>query len=305
MFVIAVSCALLGIAQMSGGPGSVFYLYDYATQDSPVGFFANRNHESVALVAMLPFLRAWAISASTAHMVRQRIWIAGMVAILLIAAAIVTGSRAGLAMLAAGMLGTVLIRLPDRRLSELPRRSVIVGLTFVLIVMMLIITFAVSGHLPAMSRLLNFTSDDELRFRFLPILRDMIWRFFPVGSGFGSFEPLFRSFEPDGALKLTYFNNAHNDLIEIAITGGLLAILVVISMIVWWASATRNAFSHIGRMTGNLYVAKASGWSIGMALVASFVDYPLRTPLFAAIASLWVCWLAFGHPLNRSEHALR
>ncbi len=297
LFVLALACALLGVAQMSGGAGSVFYLYSYATQDSPVGFFANRNHESVALVAMLPLLRAWMIAAPTSRAMSQRTWIAAMLALLLIAAAIVTGSRAGLTMLVLAMLGTVLVRPSLQGFAKEARRPLLIAIGAAAAIAILMATFALSGRLPALSRLMSFASDDELRFRYLPILKDMIRTFFPIGSGFGSFEPLFRSFEPDKALKFTFFNNAHNDLIEVAITGGLPALLVVTVMIAWWAKAMRDLFLRLSPISPAICLARASGWSIGIVLLASVVDYPLRTPLFTGIATLWVCWLVGGlHP---------
>ncbi len=301
LFVVALACALLGVAQMSGGPGSVFYLYRYATQDSPVGFFANRNHESVALVAMLPLLRAWMIAAPTPRAVSQRTWISAMLALLFIAAAIVTGSRAGLMMLVLAILGTVLVRPSLQGFSKEARRPLLIAMGSALAIALLVATFALSGRLPALSRLMSFASDDELRFRYLPILKDMTRTFFPVGSGFGSFEPLFRSFEPDKALKFTFFNNAHNDLIEVAITGGLPAVIAVLAMIAWWAKAMQDVFLRISPTSAATYLARASGWSIGIVLLASLVDYPLRTPLFAGIATLWICWLAAGRHSSSLE----
>lgn len=294
LFVVALLCALLGVAQISGGPGSAFYLYDYATQDSPVGFFANRNHESVALVAMLPFLRAWVIAADGAGAVRQRLWIAVMLALLLVAAALVTGSRAGFAALALAIVGAVLVRPSLRGISIRSRWPLLIGGGALLAIAALVALFAATGRLPALNRLMDFTSNAELRFRFLPILVEMTRTFLPFGSGFGSFEPLFRSFEPDDALKFTFFNNAHNDLIETAITGGVAGVVVVLAAITWWVRATWSVFITMPPRSARLCLARAAGWGIGIVLLASLVDYPLRTPLFAAIASLWCCWLASG-----------
>ena len=54
----------------------------------------------------------------------------------------------------------------------------------------------------------------------------MLKDFLPTGIGFGAFDPAFRVFEPDSSLSPLYLNHAHNDLVELALTGGIAALLM-------------------------------------------------------------------------------
>ena len=67
----------------------------------------------------------------------------------------------------------------------------------------------------------------ELRVSNLPQVMETVRIYFPLGAGFGTFDPVFRILEPDSSLTRKYFNHAHNDWIELIITGGVPAVLVL------------------------------------------------------------------------------
>ncbi len=62
----------------------------------------------------------------------------------------------------------------------------------------------------------------------LPVLFEMAKSHFVLGAGFGSFEWLYKMWEPDHLLMTSYFNQAHNDPIQLIIEGGLPAIAIFI-----------------------------------------------------------------------------
>ncbi len=81
----------------------------------------------------------------------------------------------------------------------------------------------------------------------------MIRTYFPVGSGLGGFDPLFRMHEPFELLKPTYFNHAHNDWLEIALDAGGAGIALLFGSILWWGMASARAWrSADGSVTARL-----------------------------------------------------
>jgi hypothetical protein len=130
----------------------------------------------------------------------------------------------------------------------------------------------------------------ELRLEALPVLTDMLRTFSPQGIGYGAFDPVFRGFEPDSLLSLDYFNHAHNDLIELALTGGVTALLVLLLFVIWWGWRVTRIVSGDRRRTSDR-LTRLGAVIILILLGASLVDYPLRTPLLAVVFTIACCWL--------------
>src|SRR5438045_7942021 len=93
---------------------------------------------------------------------------------------------------------------------------------------MLLVVLLIGGGLVsayALEPLLHRFQDPvsaEARISLLPGLMAAAKNYAPVGSGLGSFVPVFQLFErPDTVLK-QYVNHAHNDYIELFIETGLL-----------------------------------------------------------------------------------
>ena len=120
----------------------------------------------------------------------------------------------------------------------------------------------------------------------------------PAGSGFGSFDPVFRMYEPNELLNLTYLNHAHSDYLEIALEGGVLGLALLIVAIGW---ATRAGIAAC-RMDPSELTASSTRFGAGMLLLvalASAVDYPARTPIIMGL-------MAIGSGLiAQSERAIR
>jgi O-antigen ligase len=112
-----------------------------------------------------------------------------------------------------------------------------------------------------------------------------------VGSGFGSFDPVFRVYEPDGLLSPNYLNHAHNDLLELAMVGGLPAMVLLVWFLVWLGTRGIAALRRSDGRT-NTRMARLGLLMLVMMLLSSLVDYPLRTPLVAAICAVACGWLA-------------
>lgn len=283
---VAVLSAFVGLLQLT--LGSSFYLYTPTTYGRPVGLFANINHQAAVLAAAVPMATAWAV-AQRGHrgQVPVRAVLGAAAAVLLLATALVTGSRGGLLLSALAIMSVPLV-IGDRvRLSRRMRRLATAGIVVTAAALALATWGA--GRLGALDRLLGSAADQ--RVTFLPITTGLLHDYAPFGSGFGTFDAVFRQVEPDAVLKLTYFNHAHNDLLELGITGGLAAVAVVAAYLLWLIRRGVAAFGA-GRREPTAALARAGLCAAALLLLASLADYPLRTPLAGAMLALASLWAA-------------
>src|SRR5690606_26754911 len=140
---------------------------------------------------------------------------------------------------------------------------------------------------------------DDQRLAFLPVYISMARDFFPFGSGFGSFEAVFRAYEPADALSVRYMNQAHNDLLQLAIEGGILALALLLCGLLWigWSILRLWRFPEGSGRRPAIYL----GSSIALWLAASLVDYPLRPPLAAMVFAVLTAQLSFLSTRARSR----
>lgn len=287
---VGVASAVLGIVQFSGGASSPANLYSYSLP-VPNGWFANRNHHAVFLACVLVLIATWLQFPVQSH--RHRLWryaLAGLAAFLLLAVVIATGSRTGTLLAVAALIYAAAVTLHS--LGKLTRRNALALLAGVAAALMLVGVMLLSGRAVAFTRLFAFDAEAEQRVRAFPTLITMLRDFMPVGSGFGSFDPVFRMYEPDALLHPGYFNHAHNDWLELGITGGLPALLVLILFALWFA--TRLVRSFRLPTSSAVQCARAGGVILLVLGAASISDYPMRAPLLAAFLALACAWLASG-----------
>jgi O-antigen ligase len=109
--------------------------------------------------------------------------------------------------------------------------------------------------------------------------------FLPLGSGFGTFDPAFRRFEPDSLLSTIYFNQAHNEPVQLAIEGGLPVLLLLLFFLVWWSRAALSAVRS-SHSASKRPLSRAMAAVTVILLLSSLVDYPLRTPLLSGLFAL-------------------
>lgn len=277
----------IGVLQVSGALNGPPLPYRFFAEDSVIGFFANRNHTAAFLATGFPLLRMWSLDfddrrpGEDRRQSRRRM-IALVAAMVLLVMIVVTGSRTGMVVgffaLAASLAMWPLDAVGKgmRREHATWLRIAIVAVPLVMVVLLILF-----GKALAVDR---FVEDDllaEKRITFLPLLIGLVRDFLPFGSGFGTFDPVFRSNEPDWGLSLQYFNNAHNDLIELALTGGLPALLVLFAFVGWIAI---RLIASYRQMPPREAISVRTGAVMAASLLgASLTDYPLRTPLAGAV----------------------
>lgn len=283
---IAFASILIGFLQVTSQSGSL-YPYVVTNIGSAVGFFSNRNHLASFLLMSIPFLTLLLRSAGNIDLPRtsllgRRILVAGCLVILSVGI-FFTGSRVGLLLLVPTLGLTYLTMLRTSR-GFTPQ---FLGLG---IAGLLIIVVSVMAYSPFYERIVerseNFQND--VRYWTAPISLDTAWQNFPVGTGVGTFDPVFRRAAGDTNLGPNFINHAHNDYLELMMTGGLPAILLILAVMLWGAAVVRSNWQM---KSGNpSALSRASSIIIVIGLLHSAVDYPLRT---AAIAALFAAACAF------------
>ncbi|TPG10846.1 O-antigen ligase family protein [Sphingomonas oligophenolica] len=299
MVVLVLASAVLGLAQMSAGTGLGWY--GTADRDAGAGLFANRNHEALFLALGFPMLAIWGTSSAIRHptLVTRR-WLATGVTVFLCLAIPTTGSRAGLALGAIGLLviGVLCAAAIRRGVHRLPARwrlaSFAAALGAIVLVFVVALTFR---QATSVQRLFSLDVGADERAMALSTLKAVAARYFPVGTGFGGFEPAFRAAEPFALLKFTYLNAAHNDFLQLAIEGGAAGLALLAAFVGWWLYRSVVVW-RMATAVSHVRLARAGSAMVFMTLLASATDYPVRTPSIMVTLILACAWMQL--PRNRS-----
>lgn len=286
---MAGAATLLGLLQFSGAGFNSPLLND--TPGVVSSIFANRNHFALFLAIGCLVAPVWALADRDA--LRWRGPLAGGLVLLFVLTILATGSRSGMLLGALALaLALVLIgRQLRRRLRGAPRwvLPALVGTAFLVIAGVVALSF-VADRADAITRLIVLDGSEDMRSRARPTVLAMIALYMPFGSGLGGFDPVFRIHEPFALLKLTYFNQAHNDFLGVALDAGLAGVALLAAAILWWLFAT----VRVWRAPAGEAVAlgRLGSAMILLVLIASLTDYPARTPTIMAILVIAGVWLA-------------
>lgn len=290
---------VIGMLQAIGPAQGPLYFYRITNNGLSVGLFSNRNHQATFLAAMYPLIAAnlsFFKGKPEQLNFHRAIAIAG--GLLLVPLILMTGSRAGIVLGLMGVASTWWVyRSPVAKVRSAERktdvRSRFIG--FGLVGLLLVFAVIVAARTTAVQRLLETDPAGELRFSALPTIMEAVGRFFPFGSGLGTFVETYQIFEPNSLIAATYFNHAHNDFVELLLTAGVPAVLLVL-----WAAwlglmairsqiRTRGLSSEKPGFQAQV-LGRAGLVIIGMLALNSAADYPLRVPslmMLVAVAAAW------------------
>jgi O-antigen ligase len=289
---------LLSLLQALAPSASMLWFYRITNSDSPVGLFANRNHNAVFLAAMIPLAAAWSIGLAEERFTALKRAAAVGGALLIVVIILISGSRAGVIGLAAALVGSAFllpwaVKLPatKRRPSAFDRvggvRMAALAAAVILVPVVLLLIGSRLGDTGAVGRLTDGATGD---------FRPDIWRatlaliprYLPLGSGLGSFVETYLVGEPPRLMMEQYVNHAHNDFLEIALTLGLPGALLVIASLLFIGKRAWSVWRRPVAQGGGVRMARAASFALAVLIGASVADYPLRTPSLAAAAVIFL-----------------
>ena len=256
------------------------------------GIFANRNHLATLLVATLPFAGVLA-GASLRHRGDRNqtgLWLGAAFIGLVVVATGVVQSRAGVILIGPSLVATGLAAwIASGRKRPGPA---FFGLAAVVGIAIAAVGLFALG--PILARF-DPNAPAEGRFENWPYVAEAAQTYLPVGSGIGSFDPVYRSVEPLDRLDPTYFNQAHNDYLEIWLETGWIGMALVLVFLAWWGRRSWACWRAPPSRESDLQ--RAASIAILMVLLHSAVDYPLRTEAIAVLFALFAAILeGAAHP---------
>lgn len=283
LLVIAVVSIALGAFQLFGGPSSPLYFYEITNANRSVGFFANANHVATLMLCSLPFTAASMARASKGRggsgKREGRGFIYFAIAAFIAIGIAINGSLAAYAILIPTAVASFLLhrRARDKKLST--GHWLAVGGAAILFV-----GFSALGPLAGDRLAAKLGEADGIGRKIsIPVTIEAAKDHLPWGSGLGTFRDIYRTYEPSEDVTSVYVNHAHNDYAEVALEMGWPGLFLVVLFLAWWATRTiavwRTDFNGAG-------LARAASIAIGVVLLHSLVDYPLRTSAIAALMAL-------------------
>lgn len=305
LFILVIAGLILGTLQVIGGANNSFYLYRITNWESATGLFANRNHNAMFLACGFPLIAAWASGIKGKLQEQQSytlVAIAGAVA--LVPAILVTESRAGLLVAAAGLAFAFLIYQPPAegvkaRGGKPIKTYAIAGMATAGALIAALLSF--TGQQTVIDRLLTEDVGSDLRFAALPHIWDLARDAFPFGWGAGSFVQAYQVVEPSALLSENYLNQAHNDFLQLFVEFGLPGMVLLLAALLMLAAAGWRLWTaRVDRTQGGGILADRlrhgrTGFAILVMLtIGSFFDYPLRTPSLAVLAVIAAAMILFA-----------
>jgi O-antigen ligase len=286
---LAVAGVVTGIAQLVGGLHSPLYFYSFTNWGSPVGFFANRNHQAAFLYALIPLaaISATHLRGSLESSRSLFSWLALLYVLIAIVGVAATRSRAGVFLVGVSIIiaGALSLRM------GFMRQRWRAALAFGAVSAAGLLAVLIFGIDPILER---FNSTREARFLGWPLVVQAARSYLPLGSGLGSFSLTYEGLEPLGYVGPTYFNHAHNEYLELWLETGVVgaaliaafaAWLIVASARVWTSPEFSRAYaSRRGSAGGGAAALPAAcAGMLWLLLAHSAVDYPLRTETIAVL----------------------
>jgi hypothetical protein len=288
IIAIAALSAVLGLAQQATGPQSLLRFYNPTNRDAPVGFFANTNHFAIFLACTIAFASAW-VATVDPRKAPKRKYLAGLaVYVAVLAMVLIIGrSVAGIGFLAIALLASAYIiwgRFSAVRGKWLLLLGTVVAGALAIGAVAAIGTGTVGA---------KFEDVPNSRRNMTPVTAAAANSLAPVGGGLGSFAPVYAMHQPDRYTSNVWVNHAHNDYAELYLELGIPGLLLIAAFLIWFLRAGYRLW--LKRAEPSMLMAQAAWLSIGLLLLHSIVDYPLRT---AAMASMFAMAVAL---INRAE----
>lgn len=271
-----LASVLLGALQLADGVDRTWRFY--ADNSGFLnGFQANRNAQ--ADVMLITAAAAVATFAGLRRDIGDRRALAGAItagAILLLGC-VLTGSRAGIALIPLVAIGLALTWQGDRPGRRTLAIAALVALAPVVVLVLLLNNPAIQAVAA------RFTWDRDLRLDLWHDTWTAIASHWPAGSGVGTFRPAFLGAERLEMVEPTNPVRAHNDYLEFLLEGGAVAVALLTAGAGLLIVAARRAL----RVARGGDIAQLAFCATALVVIAlhSVVDYPLRSMALACLAA--------------------
>ncbi|MEM9180050.1 MAG: O-antigen ligase family protein [Pseudomonadota bacterium] len=296
--ILGTASVFLGFLQILLPEVTQLYPFIFSTPNAPVGLFSNINNQASFVLMCLPFTAL----LLTRYMAKRRrsdlengvMILIGMLLAIQLLGVLAAGSVAGYLILVPVLVLCILLSRRKRQAVDL---RLILAAALVLVPAILLV-----AHSPLLSGLgvTSVTNDGPTsRLGIAEVAIRIFWDHPILGTGLGTFEPVFKIYEDPDSVSLGYVNQAHNDYLQWGIETGLIGLIVVMGFLIWSLSQTIRVWRIEGDRTARLRRAAATAALVPM--LHSFVEYPLRNPAILSLACLAVVLLVL--PENRSQRA--
>lgn len=297
----AIVSIVLGAFQILGGGGSSLRFYEITNPTSSVGFFANANHMATLMLSALPFAVLFMArakkerSGSGSSKGKGQGFIYGAIAAFVAVGVMMNNSVAGYGLLIPTAAASYFLYRKSVASRIGTRNLLAAGAVAALIVAASTLGPLSPQRLGAKLGEGSTTGRDIS----IPLTIAAMKDHFPYGSGLGTFRDLYRTYEPTESVTFVYVNHAHNDYTELALELGLPGVLLILAFVLWWATRSVGAWRSDYH---GVALARAGSIVLGIMLLHSLVDYPLRTSALAAVAAL-AAGLMIPAPVGQSRRS--
>jgi O-antigen ligase len=310
VLAVGVLSVLVGLIQVAQGETSPLRFFGPDTE--AVGFFANRNHFASLIYCLIVFALGWIVPGIGAVRVSHNqkpkgkvieyeydtVSIIAMIGgftvlVILLAGQLMARSRAGLGLTIIALFGLFAFGFSNRSLDFGAAKKGLIG------AIMLVLIFSVQfGLYRVFERVPDQLGDDR------PVIAkttiEAAKAYMPIGSGLGTFVPVYAMFEKPEDAKDTYVNRAHNDLLEVWLETGVVGLALVALFTIWlvWRSIAiwRNE-RPMEASELDWSLARAATVVTALLIAHSLVDFPLRTGAMMAVLA-FACALMIEAPVG-------
>lgn len=275
--IVAVTLASVAIGALQVIGGNSAYLYRVTNYGVAVGFFANANHNATLLLVCIPFLAALQVtllkrSGSQRSASAIRLLVGAAYAVLFVGL-LINSSLAGIGLGVPVALGSWLA---FGRQRPTLRRGIVVATVVVSIAAVVTIVVGPFGNNLFGTQKANVELSRQTSFA---LTFRAARAYFPIGSGTGSFQPVYHLQEPLASVTTTFMNHAHSDWLELLLETGVVGFTFAALFLAWWIVRLRAIW---GSKEPDPF-AQAAVIATAAIMLHSVVDYPLRTAALSAV----------------------
>lgn len=274
--IFGFALSLFGIIQKSTWNGKIYWFRELSYGGAPFGPFVNKNHFAGFVAMILPLSLGMSLMSKDAE---KRVLYAFFSLVMAIAV-FITLSRAGiLSLLIGGVVFSSVVFV-----NAASRRKLIPVLIFLFIMTAALL---LSGIPPVVDRFAKPEAAGDWRLIAWPWVLSAFADYPVFGSGFGTFQHVFKIYQPDGLYA--YWSHALNDYLELLLEMGIAGFAIATAFVVIVIKRVVKSRWH----DKDIYLKAGLLSSISTMLVHGFFNFNFRIPSNAILFFL-VMGIAFA-----------